>query len=85
MNPDDFTLTSECPKCGMEHDPDEDGWAKCYGNPDDGLHGGIVVWRPCAICGSYITWGELCSDCAEDNDPFPRIDPMHAQPVRRVK
>lgn len=83
---DDFALSSECCVCGREHEPDDGGWATCYGSPEHGHHSKVIVWRPCMICGSYITWAELCSDCAEDNDPFePRVDPMHARPVRSAR
>ena len=79
----DFALESECSVCGDSHTPDAEGWAICYGSDfESGPHIRTVVWRPCKMCGRAIDYLELCGSCAEDNDPFPKVDPMHARPVR---
>lgn len=79
---DEFELKSSCPECGNELAPDDDGWAECYGTPECGGHQRVVVWRPCAMCGDWIDYLELCRSCAEENEPFNTGDPMHSQPVR---
>ena len=85
MNPEDFELTSECPECGTEHAPDEDGYTTCYGNPEDGIHARVVIWKPCAMCGRWIDYLDLCRECSEDYNYFDTVvDPMHGQPVRPI-
>lgn len=58
--------TVRCPNCGDTVSIDENGYARCW-NPEAGC-GGVVVRRPCGVCGSPITIGEICADCASESD-----------------
>lgn len=57
--------TVECRMCGSAKTVGNDGYATCYGNPDDGFHVQNDITRPCGVCGIPIETAEMCQDCAD--------------------
>lgn len=62
-----MTPSKTCSDCGNEVETDDDGYAVCYGTPEN-QHMKRVLIKPCGICGDPITTAEICEDCAEETD-----------------